>query len=104
MRRSFLSLTMLLAAHTAPAQVLVADLNPIAFGTPTVGIYVNGPLGGTLDWNNTGVETPMPPGACGFRIDGTNLLEWAWSSGGLYGTTVMPIENNGVELPNEPGE
>jgi len=94
---------MLLAAHPAPAQVLVADPDPIAFGIPTVHIYVDGPLGGTLDWNNTGVETPMPAGACGFRIDGPNMLEWAWYEGGIYGTSVMAIQHNGQALPEEPG-
>lgn len=104
MRHLVLSVSLLAAAHAASAQVLVATPDPIVFGTPTLSVFVDGELGGTLDWNNVGVDIPMPPGACGVRIDGVNLLEWAWYEGGVFGTTFMNIENNGAELPGEPGE
>jgi hypothetical protein len=77
--------------------------DPVAFGIPTVEIYVDGPFGGQLDWHNTGVDQPVPADACGFRVDGPNLLAWVWYEGGVSGVEFMDIPNNGDELPSEPG-
>jgi hypothetical protein len=78
--------------------------DPVPFGIPTAEIYVDGELGGQIEWNNTGVAVPFPEGACGFRVDGVNLLEWAWYEGGPFGDELMNIPHNGQELPGEPGE
>lgn len=76
----------------------------LAFGTPTVQIYVGGSNVGELDWSHTGVQQPLPDGACGFRVNGITLLAWGWYEGGDFGTDEMQIANNGVELAPVPSE
>jgi len=77
--------------------------DPIPYGIPTAEIYVDGELGGQIEWNNTGVAVPFPEGACGFRVDGVNLLSWTWYEGGVWGTEVMDIDHNNQAIPEEPG-
>ncbi len=84
---------------------LVTDIEPIAFGIPTVEIFVSGPFGGDIEWNNTGAAQPFPEGACGFRVKGNNMLEWAWYEGGVAGNDYMDhLPNAGYEFPHVPNE
>ena len=106
------------ALITAPpvlaSSELVVATEPIQFGIPVVTILVDGPNGGTVDWDNTGVADPWPEGACGFRVKGNNMPGddgdpedvggWGWYGGytNVQGD-LLPIANNGIDLPDHPG-
>ncbi|MEM9385242.1 MAG: hypothetical protein AAGA68_09300 [Pseudomonadota bacterium] len=101
------ALALTLASNLADAGIgnLAVDIDPMAFGTPTVEIFVNGPFGGDIEWTASGEAVPFPDGACGFRVKGNNLLEWGWYEGGVAGNDFMNgVNNNGLELPHVPNE
>lgn len=90
------------AAHCAilaAAALTVPGVAPaFASGTPTYVIYVDGPMGGTIE--ATGGAPPLPEGACGLRVTNANALAWAWYEGGVFAQTPMDVPNNGWFPPD----
>lgn len=71
---------------------------PASAGAPTYVIYVDGPMGGTIE--ATGGAPPLPDGACGLRVTNANALAWAWYEGGVFAMTPMDIPGNGWFPPD----